>query len=325
MRIKSSIESLNAKLDGANDLIQRNKRRLGRNSQAGQEASNLVGQLQEEFVTTTKGFKDVLQVRSDRIKEKTDRRSDLLGSEGIGAEEGASLLGNKPKVYSGFSNSLAEKDGVGIGSRPNAFLGSAGGGNNFMEGPTLDLTSAMLTKGGTSSMPGGETSSQLPRPYGIEDTGIRLRNSNNIDSNVPTYSGSVSSISHQDNRSVSTDLPVYSPLDIQRMEEQSGQAQMMQLIPDQNYLRERADAMTAVESNIVELGTIFNKLAVMVGEHSEMVQRVEDNVDNASDNITLSLTQLTDTLTNLRTNRALFFKVFGIVVVFIIFFITFFA
>ena len=109
------------------------------------------------------------------------------------------------------------------------------------------------------------------------------------------------------------------------MEEQTGQAQAMQLIPDQNYLRERADAMEAVETNIVELGTIFNKLAVMVNEHSEMVTRVEDNVDSASENITLSMNTLTDTLDNLRTNRALFLKVFTVLVAFIIFFIVFFA
>lgn len=116
-----------------------------------------------------------------------------------------------------------------------------------------------------------------------------------------------------------------SPWDIQRMEQESGQDQLMQLIPDQDYLRERADAMEQVESNIVELGTIFNKLAVMVNEHKEMVQRVEDNVDDANATINLSLNSLTDTLTNLQTNRALFFKVFGVLVLFIILFIVFIA
>lgn len=122
-----------------------------------------------------------------------------------------------------------------------------------------------------------------------------------------------------------TSLPVYTPLDLQRMEEASGQSEMMQLIPDQSYLRERADAMSAVESNIAELGTIFNKLAVMVSEHSEMVQRVEDNVDAANDNITLSMNTLMDTLDNLRSNRQLFFRVMAVLVIFIITFITFFA
>jgi syntaxin 5 len=135
---------------------------------------------------------------------------------------------------------------------------------------------------------------------------------------------SQSSVSNNDTLPT-TSLPVYTPLDIQRMEEQSGQSQMMQLIPDQNYLRERADAMETVESNIVELGTIFNKLAVMVNEHSEMVQRVEDNVDSANDNLTLSLNTLTDTLDNLRSNKQLFFRMMAVLVVFVIFFITFFA
>ena len=100
---------------------------------------------------------------------------------------------------------------------------------------------------------------------------------------------------------------------------------MMQLIPDQDYLQERANAMEQVESNIVELGTIFNKLAVMVNEHKEMVHRVEDNVDEANSNIDLSLATLTDTFTNLQSNRALFFKILSILTVFIFMFIVFFA
>ena len=113
------------------------------------------------------------------------------------------------------------------------------------------------------------------------------------------------------------------PMEIQRMESQSGQQSL--LIPDQDYLRQRADAMSQVESNMVELGTIFNKLAVMVNEHRDMVQRVEDNVDEANTSLNLSLATLTDTFQNLQTNRALAAKVLGIVVLFIIMFIIFFA
>jgi syntaxin 5 len=109
------------------------------------------------------------------------------------------------------------------------------------------------------------------------------------------------------------------------MEQETGQDQMMQLIPDQDYLRDRADAMQLVESNIVELGTIFNRLAVMVSEQKDMVQRVEDNVEETNTTINMAMNTLTDTLTNLQTNRALFFKVFSILVVFIISFIIFFA
>jgi syntaxin 5 len=109
------------------------------------------------------------------------------------------------------------------------------------------------------------------------------------------------------------------------METENGQQQLMQLIPDQDYLRERADAMSQVETQMVELGSIFNKLAVMVSEHREMVQRVEDNVEDANSNISLSLSTLTDTLYNLQTNRALFFKILSVLVLFIILFVVFLA
>ncbi len=148
-------------------------------------------------------------------------------------------------------------------------------------------------------------------PY--SSPGVRLRKADSL----PVYSGSASSY-----HGSTTPL---TPWDIQRMEQESGQHQMMQLIPDQDYLRERADAMSTVESNIVELGTIFNKLAVMVSEHREMVQRVEDNVEDANANINLSLNALVDTLTSLRTNRVLFLKVSAILILFIIAFIIFFA
>jgi len=356
LRIKSNVESLNVKLDAANEMIQRNKRRLGRNSQAGMEASNLVGQLQEEFVNTTRGFKKVLEARSDRIKERSDRENDLLGSAGddeveganggnAGGEERISLLGNKPRIYQNNDAGVGGGGGGGLTSFGQNGMGGVGGGGggglnsfgsagagNLGGGPTLDLTSAIMsqqngmnTNAGQMQMPGGESSMQTSRPYtmqgigsdinGIPYNGAGIRNRHN--------SGSI----NNDNASINntSSLPVYTPLDLQQMEEQSGQAQQMQLIPDQTYLRERADAMEAVESNIVELGTIFNKLAVMVNEHSEMVQRVEDNVNDASDNITLSMNTLTDTLDNLRSNKQLFFRLMAVLVFFAMIFITFFA
>lgn len=289
LRIKANIENLNGRLDQAGATIQQQKYKLGRNSQAGQEADNVVGQLKEEFVQATAGFKKVLQQRTDGMKEKTGRQKDVYGASADTLE--VVSLENKPPVY----------------QRESSLNNSA-----F---PTLDLTSGMSAGEPTSS------ASQLPRPHGIAGADqlspeLRMRRSA---SDIPMYSGSTSSYPYSGNSAPLT------PLDIARMEQESGQDQMMQLIPDQDYLRQRADAMSTVESNIVELGTIFNKLAVMVSEHREMVQRVDDNVDEASTNINMSMAVLTDTLTSLRTNRALATKLFSIMVVFIIFFIIFFA
>lgn len=301
LQIKTNIENLNGRLEDAQAVIKKQKRRLGNTSQAGQEASNLVGQLKDDFVKATSGFKSILQVRSETMKEQKDRKKNVFGGaavDGSSKEESMGLLalGSKPPVYHHSSSS-----GVGV----------AGPGGSML--PMLDLTSALMNE--QQQMSAGESTSsasQLPRPRGIgggfeeyspSSNGLRYRNpSDGSNHHIPT------------------------PLEIQQSEQSNPTMQQsMQLIPDHDYLLERADAMSAVETNLVELGTIFNKLAVMVSEHREMVQRVEDNVDDANENINMSLMTLTDTLRNLQSNKMLAVKVFSVIVIFIIFFVTFFA
>ena len=319
VRIKSGIENLNARLDQAASTIAQQKRRHGKNSQASQEASNLVDGLKSEFAEAASGFKKVLQQRTDNLKETEDLQRQVYGGGGGGAfgnsddhdpiPNMSSILSAPPPVYHSAPPSLSL---TGIG--PNATNASM-----MAPFPTLDLTSGLMPAGEPTSSSGPA----LPRPHGV---------------NAPGGGGGGDALGGMRNRRPTTgagsgDMAYYArqhsapltPLDIQRMEEESGASQLMQLIPDQDYLRQRADAMSTVESNIVELGTIFNKLAVMVSEHRELVQRVEDNVEDANANVNLSLAALTDTLTSLRTNRMLALRVFSILVAFIIFFIVFFA
>ena len=137
VRIKANIENLNTRLDHAGIVLQQQKRRL--NTQAGQEATNLVGQLKEEFVEATAGFKKVLQQRTDTLKETSDRKKLVYGMTS-GQEEYVSL-DSKPPVYSSAPSSA--------------------------QFPTLDLTSGMATGESTSSAP------QLPRPR-TYDTSVLL-------------------------------------------------------------------------------------------------------------------------------------------------------
>eukprot|EP00559_Dactyliosolen_fragilissimus_P007272 CAMPEP_0184864802 /NCGR_PEP_ID=MMETSP0580-20130426/16096_1 /TAXON_ID=1118495 /ORGANISM="Dactyliosolen fragilissimus" /LENGTH=434 /DNA_ID=CAMNT_0027363721 /DNA_START=116 /DNA_END=1421 /DNA_ORIENTATION=- len=320
-QIKINIQYLNQQLDETQDIILRNRRKLGgKNSQAGMEANNLVGQLREEFVSTTKGFKEALRVRGDLMKERSDKRGRVFERSGDAEEDSLATLGNKPRVYQSDTNDNNKDTNTNLSQNRHGLgveggsmgLGVYGGNSSLSAAPKLDLdlTSGLMNTNradNVPNMPGGESTTQLPRPYNIyserggsSSMGIRQRvNAPSSYGEIPTYSGSVSSYDPNNNYSNNDGmLPIQSPLDIQRMEEQSGQSQAMQLIPDQNYLRERADAMTQVESHIVELGTIFNKLAVMVGEQQEMVQRVEDNVNDANDNINLSMATLSDTLHN---------------------------
>lgn len=300
IEIKSNIENLNLRLEEVQKVINQQKRRLGEKSQAGQQASNIVSVLKDDFVKATNGFKHVLQQRSEMMKEQSDRKRDVFG--GSGATGNNSML-----ELRGPANFMASKPPV---FNNNNMLG----GSNGMA--MLDLTSGLLEESGAGQQGPGESSSSdnyLPRPKGTTSSG-------------GGYNSSSSGMRNRYNAQSSMDsMNVLTPLEMQRLDEESGNAQMMQLIPDQNYLQERAEAMSTVESNIMELGTIFNKLAVMVNEHREVVQRLEDNVNDADRNINLSLESLTDTLTNLNSNRALFWKLFGILVTFIILFITVFA
>jgi syntaxin 5 len=283
VRIKQSIENLNARLETADRTIQQQKRALGKNSQAGQEAANLVSGLQTEFAATASDFKKVLQQRTEALKETEDMQR---------------------QVYDNDNNMDEIPDMSGIGD-PLPMFNSGDNGAGFL---ALDLTSNLMS-------PGEPTGSSLPRPHGI--AGVNESNTA-MNKARSTYSGQYSNYS-------SGNSAILTPLDIQRMEQEQGDSQMLQLIPDQSYLQSRADAMSTVESHIVELGTVFNKLAGLVHEHREMVQRVEDNVEDANANIFNSMGVLTDTLENLRSNRALALKLFSILVVFIVMFIVFFA
>ena len=183
LRIKSNIEALHSRLEEASVTLDRSKRRLGKNSQAGMEASNLVGQLKEDFVKTTSGFKAVLEERSDGMKDTNDRKrrviggigNDMDGGTAVGEEERVDLmtLMNKPAVYGG--SSAMEQRASSFGGEGMGGLGMGGGlgggGRNNNAGGMLDLTSGMMAMAqrhqdemGGGGLPAGESSSQLPRP-----------------------------------------------------------------------------------------------------------------------------------------------------------------
>ncbi|KAL7524311.1 hypothetical protein ACHAXR_000517, partial [Thalassiosira sp. AJA248-18] len=135
LRIKSNVEGLHSRLEEANYTLERSKRRLGKNSQAGMEASNLVGQLKEDFVKTTSGFKAVLEERSDGMKDTTNRKKRVIGGgEGGSGQDGNAAGGdeervdlltlmNKPAVYGDRASASSFGD-MGMGG------GMGGGGNS---------------------------------------------------------------------------------------------------------------------------------------------------------------------------------------------------
>lgn len=98
-----------------------------------------------------------------------------------------------------------------------------------------------------------------------------------------------------------------------------------QLIPSQSYLQNRAEAVTNIESHIVELGSIFNRLAEMVSEQGHDVQTIYDNTDESLMNVQAGHSELLKFYNNIRGNRALILKIFMVLMAFAGFFILFLA
>ena len=176
LRIKTSIQSLDGRLDEASAVIARNKRRLGRNSQRGEEVANLGETLKEEYEQIGMGFKSLLEERSARMKDNEDRKKGVIGG-GDGGGQGELVLGNRPMVYdshdSGGAGSAGNRDalpgsGGGLGGGPNSFLAANSAPGGPGAGPRLDLTSAVMMgkPGGGERMSAGEPSGSgyLPRP-----------------------------------------------------------------------------------------------------------------------------------------------------------------
>ncbi|VDM30691.1 unnamed protein product [Hydatigera taeniaeformis] len=107
----------------------------------------------------------------------------------------------------------------------------------------------------------------------------------------------------------------------------SSQQQQMALFRDQTdaYLAARHDTVRTIEHTIVELGEIFQQLATMVHEHEERVERIDANVEESVAAVESGHAELLRYLRSVSSNRWLMFKVFGVLLLFFLFFVVFFV
>ncbi|KAI0989828.1 hypothetical protein GJ496_004579 [Pomphorhynchus laevis] len=90
------------------------------------------------------------------------------------------------------------------------------------------------------------------------------------------------------------------------------QMQSNQLAYKDTFLQERTDAMQNVEETIVQLGEIFQQLAVMVHEQGEMVQRIDANIEEVHFNLESATFELKKYFRAISSNRWLMIKIFAI-------------
>jgi syntaxin 5 len=89
-----------------------------------------------------------------------------------------------------------------------------------------------------------------------------------------------------------------------------------------SYLASRAEALQQVERTIAELGGIFQQLASMVAEQGELAIRIDENLEEATGNVEGAQAHLMRYLATVSSNRWLLMKVFALVMVFMVVFVT---
>ena len=89
------------------------------------------------------------------------------------------------------------------------------------------------------------------------------------------------------------------------------------------YYEAREEAVTEVEKTINELGTLFKRLATMISEQQELVERIDDDIESSVNNAERAKSVLMKAYEQAVSNRGLTTKLAAILGGFILFFILF--
>jgi len=89
------------------------------------------------------------------------------------------------------------------------------------------------------------------------------------------------------------------------------------------YYESREKAVSEVEQTIGELGTIFQRLAGMIAQQQELVERIDEDVESALTNANNTRDYLTDVYNSVSSNRGMYMKLGAIFLFFLILFTVF--
>jgi len=134
----------------------------------------------------------------------------------------------------------------------------------------------------------------------------------------PTHAGRVNA-----NHLVTLQPPQFSHLTQQQQQAQP--AQQLVLIPDNQHLRARVDAIAAVQTSIVELGQVMSNLSTLIQEQDPLINDIAGNVENAAADARAGILQLQRYYESIRGNRQLVARLFAVLAVFLIGWMVFLA
>jgi len=97
-----------------------------------------------------------------------------------------------------------------------------------------------------------------------------------------------------------------------------------QMVESQDtYLHEREKNIVQIYSKIEELGQMMTRLSTMISEQGETISLLDTNVTDIQLNVEAAHSELLKYFQNISSNRWLMFKVFGVLILFFVFFVVF--
>jgi len=87
---------------------------------------------------------------------------------------------------------------------------------------------------------------------------------------------------------------------------------------DRQTAQRRQEAQQA-ERSLAELGTVYGKMATLIHQQSDVMEKIEDDVEAAATDVRAGHGEITTLYSIKKGNRALILKVFGLLIFFIVF------
>lgn len=106
--------------------------------------------------------------------------------------------------------------------------------------------------------------------------------------------------------------------DHQHQETDHMQAQLIQRQQERQTVQRVQEARQA-ERSLAELGTLFGKMSTLITQQSEVMDKIEDDVEAANVDVMAGQQEIATLYSIKKGNRALILKVFGLLIFFIIF------
>ncbi len=282
--------------------------------QGARHSSAIVDNLKQDLMRTTKSFQEVLQVRTQTLKEQHQRRKQFeagggasAGSSGSSSSNNRSHGGDAENHSSSSSSTHPNHQHSGLTPAVgNAAVRKRGGANN--NNPFDQLMSQAAASASASASANKQQQQQQPGASSSSNSsGIDLESSSHDDAELSFITPGASGAGGL--------------AGLQQAQQQAAQAQ------DQSdeYLSSRARAVEDIESTISQLGGMYSRLVHLIQEQEEVTLTIDSNMDSALEHMESGHSELLKFYDTIKGGKWLIIKIFAILIAFLVFFMIFVA